>query len=125
MTYFDAFNQLDNALVEHNRKNGGLLTLLWEELNEVSDGRDSSPYTDGVANDLLSQLQALLKYHLSDEDFSLLQVQMDECGLCINIPPIPEDLVQQADEIIRASLSQEDMETVLWDDCTPDGKLFW
>lgn len=122
--YDDLVQALSDIAVQHNRDNGGLLTLsTWEELNTIED-RDESLYTNEVANGLLKDLQEYLKPHLTEEDYALLQVEIAECGLCINIPPIPESLVQGADDILRMYL-KEDMDEVLWDDCTPDGKLFW
>jgi hypothetical protein len=125
MSNYDGLVQaLSDIAVQHNRDNGGLLTLsAWEELNAIED-RDESIYTNEVANALLTELQTYLNPHLSKEDYGLLQVEMAQCGLCINIPPILESLVQGADDILRVYL-KGDMDEVLWDDCTPDGKLFW
>lgn len=121
--YFETLSSFNNALVKHHLENGGLLSLSWEELNEVE--RDVSLYNSSIAIDLLDSLETHLKPHVPEEDMEYLEVEQANCGLCINIPPIKPVLVEGVMKVLHKYLSDEDIESLEWDVCNEDGTSYW
>lgn len=124
MDYNTTIENLNNTLIKHHLGNGGLLSLLWEELNEHLD-RDTSSYKKVHARELLRSLRAYLQPYLDESDMELLEVELADCGLCITIPPLSEELVKGVMEVLHNTLTEEDIESLNWDVCNKDGSSYW
>lgn len=124
MDYTTTLENLNNTLVKHHLSSGGLLSLLWEELNEHED-KEISSYKKVHARELLNSLTAYLQPYLDESDIELLEVELADCGLCITIPPITEELVEGVMELLSNTLTEGDIESLEWDVCESDGSSYW
>lgn len=123
MDYTTALENFNNTLIKHHLANGGLLSLSWEELNEHLY-RDVSLYKKRQARDLSNSLTAYLQPYLDSEDLEILGVELANCGLCITIPPLSEELVKGVMEVLHNTLTEEDIESLNWDLCNEDGTSY-
>ena len=115
-----SFNGIEEWFYQEVIEEGGGFKLSWEELN--TQDREDTLYTQEHVDSLFSSINDVLSsYLLEREDVNLLEVEMANCGLCINIPPVSTEGWIVIDSILKDVLSLDDYQSITWHLCWSNG----
>lgn len=106
-------------------KGEAMLSLSWKELDEFPE-RKSSAYTKTTVEGLNQGVREFISNQLPLELIDNLSIELNDEGLCLNIPPLNEAcVVSLMNDTFIKFLTLGDINTVLWNMVKPDGSKYW
>jgi hypothetical protein len=115
------YNGIEEWFYQEVIEEGGGFKLSWEELN-TQDHRENTIYTQEHVDLLISSINEVLPSYLLEEgDEELLEIEIANCGLCIDVPPISTQGWVVIDGILKSVLTLEDYQSISWHLCWSNG----